>query len=91
MESLYSVIPCPFANKASLFPKQGFFASRSMLLYFPNKTSLQCTQALFALRQNLYGARQRVMCVFFYTFIIHLRKDRRSSVPLDNTKQVCQL
>ena len=91
MESLYSVIPCPFANKASLFPKQDFFASQSMLLYFPNKTSLQCTQALFALRQNLYGAHQRVMCVFFYTFIIHLRNDRRSSVPLDNTKQVCQL
>ena len=70
MESLYSVIPCPFANKASLFPKQDFFVSQSMLLYFPNKTSLQCTQALFALRQNLYGARQRVMCVFlfFYSF-----------------------
>ena len=89
MESLYSVIPCPFANKASLFPKQDFFVSQSMLLYFPNKTSLQCTQALFALRQNLYGACQRVMCVFFYAFIIPLRKDRRSSVPLDNTKQVC--
>ena len=91
MESLYSVIPCPFANKASLFPKQGFFASQSMLLCFSIKTSLQCTQALFALRQNLYGAHQRVMCVFFYTFIIHLRNDRRSSVPLDNTAQVCQL
>ena len=96
MESLYSVIPCPFANKASLFPKQDFFASRSMLLYFPNKTSLfpkqdffAMHQSLFALRQNLYGARQRVMCVFFYTFIIHLRNDRRSSVPLDNTAQVC--
>ena len=89
MESLYSVIPCPFANKASLFPKQDFFVSQSMLLYFPNKTSLQCTQALFALRQNLYGAHQRVICVFLCTFIIRLRKDRRSSVPLDNTKQVC--
>ena len=89
MESLCSVNLCPFANKASLFPKQDFFTSQSMLLYFPNKTSLQCTQALLALRQNLYGACQHVMCVFFYAFIIHLRKDRRLSVSLDNTKQVC--
>ena len=32
MESLYSVIPCPFANKASLFPNQDFFVSQSRLL-----------------------------------------------------------
>ena len=32
MESLYSVIPCPFANKASLFPKQDFFAMHPSLV-----------------------------------------------------------
>ena len=53
MESLYSVIPCPFANKTSLFPKQDFFASQSMLLYFPNKTSLLLNQCFFISQTRL--------------------------------------
>ena len=53
MESLYSVNPCPFANKTSLFPKQDFFASQSMLLYFPNKTSLLLNQCFFISQTRL--------------------------------------
>ena len=59
MESLYSVNPCPFANKASLFPKQDFFASQSMLLYFPNKTSLFPQQDFFAMHPSLVCAKTK--------------------------------
>ena len=54
------------------FCKQGFFVSQTRLLCFSINASLFPKQdffamhpSLFALRQNLYGAHQRVMCVFF--------------------------
>ena len=73
MESLYSVNPCPFANKTSLLPNQCFFVSQTRLLYFSINASLFPQQDFFAMHPSLVCVKTKPLwrtptcyvCVFF--------------------------